>query len=325
MPIAPYKLPSNVSNEVTRVCSELWNLGYSKVGSILSVEEVGYLQNLLDAMMREPQPWAVRWTNFDSSHYLLPPLGDDDQIMLSNIAGRDAGMDLLLEKIMTNKHVMESLNTILGEGYKAWELGARRSNSIDHGLRLHEDAIGEFGISVLLNDQFDANGTTSLVPRSHRSKVSCREAGVEDYLRPSFMKQFCHPVVGSAGDVFFFFKKTWHGRVKSRKLKSSDSLLFSFFPTGYRFKPFHIPLSNFQSMPDELKRLLRTDEGCSFESDGYCTVNGAIQSDRMIDLIYKKEYAINSIWNYGPYIKPSLDFIRSAYVRTRDYCRRMAQ
>jgi putative 2OG-Fe(II) oxygenase len=325
MPITPYKLPVDIGDEVARVCSEMWDLGYSKIGKVLSVEEVDCLKNLLDPMMKGCRPWADRWTSFDSSQYFLPPFGDNDQIMLSNIAGRDSRLDLILENIMTNKYVKESLAAILGEGYKAWELSARRSNAIDHGLRLHEDAIGEFGISVLLNDQFDAYGATSLVPKSHRSKVGCREAGVEDYLRPSFMKQFCRPVTGSAGDVFFFFKKTWHGRIQSTRPAYSDCLLFGLFPAGYRFKPFHIPLSDLQRLPDELKRLLRTDEGCSFESDNYCRVNGNIRSDRMIDLIYKKEYAINSIWDYGPCIKPSLDFIRSAYVRTRDYCRRMAR
>ncbi len=317
----PYSLPSDVDPEVMRICNEMWEYGYTKVGSILTAEEAGLLKNIFGRMMNEYRPWSERWTNFGASEYFLPPFGDADQVMLSNIAGRDCRGDSLLEKIMTHKYVKESLILLLGEGYKAWELGARRSNAIDRGLRLHEDSVGEFGISVLLNDQYDAYGTTSLVPRSHRSKVSCREAGVEDYLRPSFMRRFSDPVVGSAGDVFFFFKKTWHGRIQSKKPISSDSLIFGLFPSGYRFKPFDIPLDKMQQLPSELKRLLRTDEGLIVESEGYFRVQGGMRNDRIIDLIYKKEYAINHIWNYGPYIKPAIDRLRSVYVNLRNHYR----
>jgi putative 2OG-Fe(II) oxygenase len=318
----PYSLPSGVDPEVARVCSEMWEVGYSKVGRVLNQEEVGYLIDIFGNMMKDYRPWSERWTKYGATQYFLPPFGDADQVMFSNIAGRDSGADLLLEKIMTDKRVCESLSLILGEGYKAWELGARRSNAVDRGLRLHEDGIGEFGISVLLNDQFDASGTTSLVPRSHRSRVSCREAGAEDYLRPSFMRLFTDPVVGSAGDVFFFFKKTWHGRVQSSKAVSSDCLIFGLFPSGYRFKPFEIPLESMQRLPNELKRLLRTDEGLIMENDGYFRVEGDVRNNRVIDLIYKDEHMIDSIWTLGPYIKPSLDRVRSVYVNLRNRCRK---
>ena len=51
-------------------------------------------------------------------------------------------------------------------------------------------------------------------------------------------------------------------------------------------------------------------------------MEGNVPSDRIIDLIYQKEYAINSIWNIGPYIKPALDGFRSVYVKLRDDYRR---
>jgi putative 2OG-Fe(II) oxygenase len=296
----------------------MWEVGYSRVGRVLSPDEASLLKNILFGLMENYRPWSERWTNYGATQYFLPPFGDADQVMFSNIAGRDDRADLLLEKIMADRLVKESLTLILGGGYKAWELSARRANAVDKGLRLHEDGIGEFGISVLLNDQLDADGTTSLVPRSHRSRISCREAGVEDYLRPSFMRYFTYPVVGAAGDVFFFFKKTWHGRVQSRKAVSSDCLLFGLFPSGYRFKPFDIPLDDMLRLPSELRRLLRTDQGLVMESEGYCRVRGEIRHDRIIDLIYKNEHALKSIWSLGPYLKPPLDLVRSIYVNLRD-------
>lgn len=323
MPERPYDLPLNTDPEVARICDEMWEVGYSRVGSILNSEEAGLLKNTFGSMMGDCRPWSERWTEFGATQYLLPPFGDRDQIMFSNIAGRDKKADLLLEKIMTDRLVKGALTLLLGEGYKAWELSARRSNAVDRGLRLHEDAIGEFGISVLLNDQYDAYGTTALVPRSHRSKVRCREAGVEDYLRPSFMRRFTDPVIGSAGDVYFFFKKTWHGRIKSIKNVSSDSLIFGLYPSGYRFKPFDIPMAYMNELPDELKRLLRTDEGLVAQNDGYFIVQGDVRNDRIIDLIYRKEYSVSSVWGLGPYIKPSLDRARSVYLGLRNYFRQV--
>ena len=322
MPKFPFELPCDASDEVVRVCNEMWDVGYAKIGCILNFEEARSLRELINPMMKECRPWTDRWTKFDSNEYFLPPFGDNDQIMLSNIAARDARLDELLEKILTNETLKESLSIILGNGYKAWELSARRSNATDQGLRMHEDAVGEFGISVLLNNQTDAYGTTSLMPRSHRSRVSCRDAGVEDYLRPSIMKLFSHPITGSAGDVFFFFKKTWHGRVQSKRMIPSDCLLFGLFPTGYRFKPFQIPLAEMQKLPNELRRLLRIDEGFNIEDDGYFRVVGDNSDKRMIDLIYQKQYAVNSIWDMGPLIKPTLDNFRSLYKKLRSGERR---
>lgn len=320
----PYSLPLGIDQEVARICNEMWEYGYSKVGRILNTEEAGLLKEIFGNMMRDYRPWSERWTQFGATQYFSPPFGDVDQVMFSNIAGRDGRADLLLEKIMTDKRVKGALTLLLGEGYKAWEFSARRSHAVDQGLRLHQDAIGEFGVSVLLHDQNDAYGTTSLVSRSHRTRVSCKEAGAQDYLRPSFMRYFTDPVVGSAGDVFFFFKKTWHGRVQSAKAESSDCLIFGLFPTGYRYKPFDIPPENMRELPNELRRLLRTDEGLVIENEGFYRVQGDVRNDRIIDLIYLKEHSINSIWTLGPLIKPLLDQVRSAYVSLRDRFRNQA-
>ena len=67
-----------------------------------------------------------------------------------------------------------------------------------------------------------------------------KDDGIEKYLRPSVLKHFTKPVVGNAGDVFLFFKQTWHGRIKSDKAISSDSIIMGIYPVGYEFKPFNI-------------------------------------------------------------------------------------
>ena len=127
-------------------------------------------------------------------------------------------------------------------------------------------------ISLLLNDHHDALGTTSIIPKSHRFSVGCRESGAEIYLKPSIMKYFTKPLIGSAGDLFLFFKHTWHGRIKGKSNQISDCILMGIFGSRYKYKPFKISSKMVRNVPKKLSELIRSDLGLKSVGEDYFEV-----------------------------------------------------
>jgi putative 2OG-Fe(II) oxygenase len=275
---------------------KLWSDGFVKIDQAVPASDLIRINESIKRLLHEGQ---VDWNfkkSYEANYYMLPPFTNRDWTVLSNIAGRDRALDVALENFFNDFTISQVLKRVLGPDYLIWELSARVSNHNDSGLALHEDAKGELGISILLNDQPDNNGTTVFVKGSHRFPVSCRDSGVEEYLRPSFMSPFVTPAKGKAGDAFIFFKKTWHGRVKKGKgSPPSSALIFGLFPTGYNFTKFNIQAETLNSLPETLRLHLSSEQ------------KNSASANRMMDDIYKSENYHHNYWKISPYIKKILD------------------
>ena len=226
--------------------------------------EIKTIKKIFDPLLQNPKSYddIKKYKN----KYLKPAFGDEDATFLSNILGRNDTVDKIFENFFTNSLIKNTLKLTLGSGYKIWEVGIRRAHNKDNGLSIHTDGKGEFGISILLNDHFSYEGTTVLFPRSHRFNIVPKNDGIEKYLRPSVLKHFTKPVVGNAGDVFLFFKQTWHGRIKSNRTILSDTR--AFFQLAM-VSSFHIEKKTFKKLPNELRRLIRTDQRLHPTKNGY--------------------------------------------------------
>ena len=150
-----------------------------------------------------------------------------------------------------------------------------------------------------------------MYPGSHRFSVTAKECGAEKYLRPSIMKFFTKPVNGKAGDVFLFFKKTWHGRIKSNKIVKSDSIIMGLYPVGYEYQPFDFINAKIKNVPTILSRMIRNDVDLIKTQNGYYQVKGIKEKYRLIDYIYKDRYQYLTFWNLFKKVKPILDFANS--------------
>ena len=82
------------------------------------------------------------------------------------LVGRNQELDLLLEKLISNKYVLDVLNVLVGKDYLMMAPTARFSSSGDEGLGLHQDAIGETGLLFLLTNQNP--GSTVMFKSSHK-------------------------------------------------------------------------------------------------------------------------------------------------------------
>ena len=141
-----------------------------------------------------------------------------------------------INKILSDKSVKAVLNSILGADYKIWQIGFRRSSPDDKGLGLHQDSFGETGLVILLDDNLAGDGATFFLPGSHllSKTASMLGIGVPPVLA-DLMRGLLKPFVGRAGDIGFFFNRTWHGRFSNSSLRNHDAILISFFPSGATF------------------------------------------------------------------------------------------
>ena len=307
----PISTKKNIDKYIKTLLHNLWTNGYVKIGNVITPNEAQLIKKRFDKVLSNPVSSKHRWTKYSAFEYFLPPFGDETSVMWSNIAGRDKDVDKILNKIFIHKVIKYLLKMTLGEHYKAWEISIRRSLKNDNGLSIHQDAYGEMGISVLLNDHFEKIGTTSVIPKSHRFSTSCRESGAETYIKPSIMKFFTEPLIGNAGDLFLFFKHTWHGRVKGTTNKNSDCLLMGLFGSGYKFKPFQLSSKKAKIIPEELSNLVCSDHGLKPLGDDLYEVKGKNSEKRLIDCVYNKNFQNSSRWDYLAKSKPLLDTTRS--------------
>jgi len=140
----------------------------------------------------------------------------------------------LLDQVFTNGAIKQTLATLLGQDYKIWQVNMRQSSPGDRGLYLHQDAPGEVGVIILLSDNINGCGATALLPGSHLVPKRMRDFRVEiPPLLLIFLRFLFAPLTGKAGDVCFFFHRTWHGRFSNQSPNARDAIFISFFPAGH--------------------------------------------------------------------------------------------
>ncbi len=146
------------------------------------------------------------------------------------LVGRNQELDLLLEKLISNKYVQDALNVLVGKDYLMMAPTARFSSPGDKGLELHQDAIGETGFLFLLTDQNP--GSTIMFKSSHKfpGRIANKLSWNSNKLI-NFISLFSSTINGKKGDFYFWFHKTWHGRKANLDSdKEYISLFFPFFP-----------------------------------------------------------------------------------------------
>ena len=70
--------------------------------------------------------------------------------LTQNIIGIDKRIDELLEKILNNSEIQNTLFEFLGKNYLLRKIVVRYNKPDDKGLMLHQDSIGQISLMVLL-------------------------------------------------------------------------------------------------------------------------------------------------------------------------------
>jgi non-haem Fe2+, alpha-ketoglutarate-dependent halogenase len=143
----------------------------------------------------------------------------------------------LLDSVFSNPDIQSVLKSVLGSGYKIWQINFRRAMPGDRGLYLHQDSLGEFGLVILASEGSDGEGATIFLPGSHLVQKTMKDWKIEipPYLLMKIRNLFT-PLIGKVGDVAFFFHRTWHGRYSNASNSPHDCIMMSFFPPGASFR-----------------------------------------------------------------------------------------
>ena len=156
---------------------------------------------------------------------------DSKGVVVQNIVGIDNRIDELLEKILTNPEIQNTLLKVLDKNYFLRQISARYNVPEDKGLALHQDANGEFSLMILLNDQLD--GSTFFFPGTQLIPSNKHTATMVSWNSLKLTKitnYFLMLANGKAGDYYYFLNRTWHGRTPGRLNKTSISIFFQFIP-----------------------------------------------------------------------------------------------
>ena len=266
--------------------------GFCKIGQILEVANTEKLcaecENIL-ANVNESKFTNDQNINND---YFKPMLNDESWSVLPNIIGRSKEIDDKLEIILKNEIIRKVLIETIGEDYKIWSSSIRVAKGNDSGLGFHTDSNGEVGLHILLDDQIDERGTTSLIPGSHLWSLSAGENTLAT-IPTKIFKIFSKSFTGKKGDVFIFFNKTLHGRIAHNSTKIGKALMISLFPVGYKYKPYDLPEETEEQLSSYLRKLVNKEGLKEILYDDKMKVVGDIKNGRFIDEINSNNGTFN--------------------------------
>jgi putative 2OG-Fe(II) oxygenase len=206
--------------------------GFASAGqlalTLAEVDELASLSNQAFAAVRDASAAGEKHPDY------LPPTSGVEGVM--RIPQQHSRISQLLDKVVSDGKVRAVLNDVLGPDYKIWQANFRRSIPGDKGLYLHQDGRGETNLCILLSSNPSGAGATVFLPGSHLLKARMKKWRIE---APPILLRWLSflfaPLTGAAGDVAFFFNRTWHGRARNPSVNSFDVILISFFPAGAAF------------------------------------------------------------------------------------------
>lgn len=157
--------------------------------------------------------------------------------IFQNIVGINKRIDDLLEKILANPEVQNTLLKILDKNYFLRHVSARYNKPNDKGLAIHQDSIGEVSLVVLINDQL--NGSTFFFPGTQlipSEKHTAEKVSWNSLKLSNITNHFLMKASGYAGNYYYFLNRTWHGRLPGKSNETKLSLFFDFFPVSAKRK-----------------------------------------------------------------------------------------
>jgi putative 2OG-Fe(II) oxygenase len=219
-----------MDDRVDAVLDGLRERGFAKMAGVLDAASIERLRGAaarLAARATEEWSGASAWftaRRWRPAHFA----GAGRNENFFDCLGLDDDFDAAVEALLARPEVEELLQRSLGADRRLWYAQLRWAVPGADEYVLHQDAYGELGLCVLLDDHPDAEGSLILWPGSNRWP---RVLDALPPLRPSLVRRRLGSVDGAAGDACVFLNKTWHGRTIARDRRRLV-LLLSFLPPG---------------------------------------------------------------------------------------------
>ena len=182
--------------------------GYLPLGQLLDTQQVQAVNQRIAELME--QEGDAAGSELMASKYIRHPK-EEGADRLADLVNKGSEFDVFY----THQRVLAGIEAVLGQAYKLSSLNYRSAKPGKGHQKLHVDwkntaFEGSFKVcnSIWLLDDFTAeNGSTRIVPKTHRSPVLPEEAMADPNEK--------HPdeirIIAPAGSVFIFNSHVWHG------------------------------------------------------------------------------------------------------------------
>ncbi len=182
--------------------------GYLNLGQLLSLEQVKTINSRLAEIQAEEGENAG--AELAESKYIRHPK-EEGADRLADLVNKGEVFDIFY----THSRVLAAIEAVLGKEYKLSSLNYRAAKPNQGHQKLHVDyknavANGHYKVcnSIWLLDDFtDRNGSTRIVPKTHKLDVL-----PDEVMNDTNDK---HPdeirIIAPAGSVFIFNSHVWHG------------------------------------------------------------------------------------------------------------------
>jgi len=182
--------------------------GYLDLGQLLTADQVRQVNDRIEELMQSEGERAG--AELAESKYIRHPK-EEGADRLANLVNKGPIFDIFY----THPRVLAGIEAVLGKQYKLSSLNYRAAKPTMGLQKLHVDwkntvVNGAYKVcnSIWLLDDFTAdNGSTRIVPKSHKSNVLPDEVMADPLDK--------HPdeirIIAPAGSVFIFNSHVWHG------------------------------------------------------------------------------------------------------------------
>ncbi len=278
--------------KATTACDDLRRDGFTSFRNLFSPALVKRAASEIESLCRNhvddrdaaPSPDAPKLMRFEHFTFVV------------DVYGRSPALESMVEKVLTDPTTAAVLERAVGRHFKIRGYNLRRMDGSHDPLTdgpqavphvWHRDWRGEFGVSILLSDVPEPNNAgTCFVPGSHLWPYCPRDNTVlstwnvlrTNRLRPlskimRVLSVFNNLLArrkmrnavestGAAGDVFFFFNDTWHGRSPNLHGRRTTVLFLGLFPTEFPF-PDDVklpPEDVLATLPPRFRRAVEHDQ-----------------------------------------------------------------
>jgi Phytanoyl-CoA dioxygenase (PhyH) len=201
--------------------------GYLNLGQLLAPEQVDRINNRLAQLMHTEGEDAG--AELAESKYIRHPK-EEGADRLADLVNKGMMFDIFY----THPQVLAGIEAVLGHAYKLSSLNYRAAKPHNGHQKLHVDwknaAVGnsyKVCNSIWLLDDFTAdNGSTRIVPGTHRLSILPNEAMVDaNEKHPDEIR-----IIAPAGSVFIFNSHVWHGGT-TNQTNSDRRSIHSYFCT----------------------------------------------------------------------------------------------
>lgn len=201
--------------------------GYLNLGQLLTPEQVKQVNDRLAELMQSEGDKAG--AELAESKYIRHPK-EEGADRLADLVNKGAIFDVFY----THPRVLAGIEAVLGQEYKLSSLNYRAAKPNKGLQKLHVDwkntvVNGAYKVcnSIWLLDDFtEHNGSTRIVPKSHKSSLLPDEAMADPHDK--------HPdeirIIAPAGSVFIFNSHVWHGGTTNQTAHDRRSI-HSYFCT----------------------------------------------------------------------------------------------